>query len=139
MSIDVDWYLILKRQADLIEKKFDLKLTIDLVTIDEIDEMAKKTLASFNQNKPSVAKVAGNVAFWIKKLKPLNRASDSSNDYRVINELAAVLVGAGICNTLGHRSNVEMSAQMLNDLVSSLRYHSYSPNSVAMIFESLMR
>jgi hypothetical protein len=141
MSRNVDWYQVLLREAAIIEKRLCVLLVIDRVAIDEIDEMSEKTLSSFNQTKPSVAKVAGNVVFWIKKLKPISRAADSENDYRLINELVAVLVGVGICNSQygGTAHAVNMTAQTLNDLVASLRYHSYSPNSVAMIFESLMQ
>lgn len=141
MAGPVDWYAVLQREAGIVEKVLDVELNIDRVTIDEIDEMAEKTLAGFNQDKPSVAKVAGNLVFWIKKLKPLNRHPDSDNDYRLANELVAILVGVGICNVHfgGTPNEVKMTARTLNDFAASLRYHSYSPNSVAMIFESLMQ
>lgn len=141
MSRRVDWYAVLRREAELVEKSLGVLLHIDRVAIDEIDEMSEKTLVGFNQNKPSVAKVAGNVVFWIKKLKPVSRQPDSDNDYRLINELVAILVGVGICNLhySGTANALHMPPQTLNDLAASLRYHSYSPNSVAMIFESLMQ
>ncbi len=97
MSRNVEWYQVLLREAAIVEKRLGVLLVIDRVTIDEIDEMSEKTLSGFNQNKPSVAKVAGNLVFWIKKLKPISRAGDSENDYRLINELVAVLVGWLVC------------------------------------------
>ncbi|MFA7242375.1 MAG: hypothetical protein WC091_19860, partial [Sulfuricellaceae bacterium] len=102
----VDWYAILQREAGILEGILGLKLIIDRVAVDELEEMAKKTLASFNQDKPSAAKTAGNVVFWIKKLKPVSRAPDSPNDYRLVNELLAIILEtsverAGVCGFPG--------------------------------------
>jgi hypothetical protein len=137
---NIDWNAILKWAADNIERKFRIELNINRKIVDEIDTMAEKTLEGFNQKTPSVTKVAGNAVFWIKKLKPLNRVPDkgSGDDYLLINELAAVLVGVGICNMHHYQGVVhKMKGHMVKDMVASLRYHSYSPNSIAMIFESL--
>lgn len=140
MNHEIDWQIIVYDVAITLEKAFDTKLYIDRVTIDELDEKATQTLQSFNQDTPSYAKRAGNVVFWIKKLKPLSRAVGGKNDCRFINELLAVLVGVGICNHKFNGTNEKMKipSSMLQDLASSLRYHSHSPNSVALIFESLM-
>ena len=50
------------------------------------------------------------------------------------------MVGVGVCNLhyAGTDKQISLHHQTLNDLASSLRYHSYSPNSIAMIFEALM-
>jgi hypothetical protein len=136
----VDWYGVLMREAGVIEEKLDVRLVIDRRITDELGEMAKKTLVTFNQTKPSAAKIAGNVVFWMRKLKPIHIAQDSHNAYLLVNELLAVLVGIGICNlpTVMPPTKVTMSKAMRNDLITSLRYHSHSPNSLAMFFEALI-
>jgi hypothetical protein len=142
MSEQIDWYAIIKEMADKLEKKFRIGLNVNRTIVDEIDTMAAKTIEGFNQKTPSVTKVAGNAVFWIKKLKPLNRVpgKGSGDDYLLINELASILVGVGICNmhhSKGAFRKMSIDGHMVKDMAASLRYHSYSPNSIAMIFESL--
>lgn len=136
----VDWYGILMHEAEIIEDTLQLKLVVNQPVVDELEEMAMKTLATFNQTKPSAAKIAGNVVFWIKKLKPVHTAQNSPNEFLLVNELLAVMVGIGICNlpTILPPTSVTMSEPTMNDLIASLRYHSHSPNSLAMFFEALI-
>ena len=135
----VDWYGILMREAGIIESTLQLNLVIVEPIVDELEEIAKKTLSTFNQTKPSATKIAGNVAFWIKKLKPVHSEQNSPNEYLLVNELLAVMVGIGLCNlpTINPPANVTISEPTINDLIRSLRYHSHSPNSLAMFFEAL--
>jgi hypothetical protein len=140
MRGQVDVRAVLEEVTSHIETSFGVVLDIDQVTVTEIGTRATITLEGFNQKNPSTTKMAGNYVFWIKKLKPLSLvySRHQRDDYRILNELAALLVGVGICKKY-YRPDItsKVTHAMLLDMASSLRYHSYSPNSIAMIFESL--
>ncbi len=67
-----DWQAVLSDAATLCERAYGVSLTIDRDILREISEQAEGTLLQLNMSTlPNMAKVAGHVAFWIRKLKPI--------------------------------------------------------------------
>lgn len=137
----VKWAPILESACALVEKRNDIVLMIDVDVVAEISIRVAETLKQLNMSTlPNVAKVAGHVAFWIRKLKPLAHAPESRNKLLTANEVVGVLVGVGICQQYFDdtaRSKFRMPDRIMRDWVSSLRNHSHSPHSCAIAFEFL--
>lgn len=127
--------------ASLVERVCDLKLEIDADILKEISEQADGTLDQLNMNTmPNVAKVAGHVTFWIRKLKPVTHAKNSKNKLLTINEVIGILVGVGICQTYfddKSKTGFSFPNRIMKDWAMSLRSHSHSPHSCAIAFEFL--
>lgn len=137
---NVDWFKILYEITATAEKKFNLSLTIEGEIAKEIEVLVKRNLASIEIQKPNVAKVAGIVAFWIRKLKPIGFASDSKNKLLTVNEYVSLMVGLSICHKYfddASRDKFKIHKRILKDWISSFRYHSHSPHSSLTAFEIL--
>jgi hypothetical protein len=138
----INWLSILVSIVQYNEKKLDTSLTIDKEIVQEIQIMAQKSLDSFNQDEPNIAKVASAVSFWIRKLKPIGYDNiNIKNKVLHINELIGLMVGLSVC--AGYIKNfkyskVKLSSRVFNDWVSSLRINSHSPHSSAIAFELLI-
>jgi len=132
---------VLSDAATLCERVYGLSLTIDRDVLREISEQAEGTLFQLNMSTlPNVAKVAGHVAFWIRKLKPIAHAPDSTHKMLTINEIVGILVGVGICQKYFDdqtRKGFRLPKRIMLDWVMSLRTHSHSPHSCAITFEFL--
>jgi hypothetical protein len=137
----INWDLVLGDVADLCEREYDVKLEIDRDVVREIGVQTEITLEALKMDTmPNVAKVAGHVAFWIRKLKPIIHASDSPHKLLTINEVVGILVGVGICrHYFDDHSRVpfNISKRVMQDWALSLRKHSHSPHSCAIAFEFL--
>ncbi len=135
----VDWNAVFVRVVGEVESHYGLKLFIDATTIREVGERAGLSLESLNMDSvPNVAKVAGHVAFWIRKLKPVSFAPDSPNHLTVVNELVSLLVGVAICRTYfddRSKGSFDIPPRILFDWVGSMRFNSHSPQSTAISFE----
>lgn len=137
----INWVGVMNEAAALCEHTYGVALEIDLDVIREISLKANETLSALNMNTlPNVAKVAGHVAFWIRKLKPISHARNSTNKLLTINEVTGILVGVGICNRYfddRSRKHFRLPDRIMKDWASSLRNHSHSPHSCAIAFEFL--
>lgn len=102
---------------------------------------ANDTLSALNMSTmPNVAKVAGHVVFWIRKLKPVSHSAGSVNKLLTINEVIGILVGVSICQHYfddHSKAQIRFSDRIMKDWASSLRNHSHSPHSCAISFEFL--
>jgi hypothetical protein len=134
-----DWSQVLFDATTLCERSNDVKLCIDRDIVKEISEKANASLAALNmQTIPNVAKVAGHVAFWIRKLKPIYHAADTPNKLLTCNEVIGILVGIGICQRYfddHSKQGIHLSSRVAKDWAASLRTHSHSPHSCAIAFE----
>lgn len=137
------WQKILLHAAGKIEQDYHVRLVVDGSILNEISMVIDESIAALGFPNPNVAKIAGEVAFWVRKLKPLSIASDSPNYYRFSNERAALLIGLAIANLYeddqGQRRKVWLPSDILRDWITSLRYHSHSPYSSITSFELLLQ
>lgn len=139
---NVDWFRILHEQAAIIEKRHDVRIIIDEAVCLEVGRVVADHLAATGLERPNVAKIAGQVTFWARKLKPLRLAPDSPNYLSTLNELAGLLIGLAICNLYkddcSRTQKIILPPCIFRDWVNSLRYHSHSPHSSMISFELLM-
>jgi hypothetical protein len=139
---NIDWLSIIFEIVNDMEIKLETSLTIDKEIVQEIEIMAQKSLDSFNQKIPNVAKIASVISFWIRKLKPIGYDNiNIINKVLHINEIIGLMVGLSICTKYIDEFkslNVKLSSRVFNDWVSSLRINSHSPHSSAIAFELLI-
>lgn len=147
------------------ESLFGWTVLIDAKVLEECGKKTVETLGKLNGvPTPNALKTAGHLAFWIRKLKPFslyNRqeqlkllkglgvknpesvlpsgSSPSGFAAMTINELIAISVACGVVEQF-HLPKVSLSpsASLVNDLAVGLRYHSYSPSSLAILFEAMV-
>lgn len=142
MHESIDWEKIIIASAREIETKLKLNLVLESFVLEEIKDRVAISLKSLDMSRPNVAKIAGTVAFWIRKLKPLSHSEEfpNGNKFYAVNELLGLRVGLYICanyyddySTYGFK----LSRRLFLDWVHSLRYHSHSPHSSLTAFELL--
>jgi hypothetical protein len=140
---NVDWHKILIQIAIDISTRLDLKIFVEDYILKEIEDRVYDSLRGLHIPRPNVAKIAGVVAFWVRKLKPFSYDADetaSGNKFHALNELIAIEAGISICNSYkDDYSRVEFSLdkRLLLDWLHSLRFHSHSPHSSMFAFELL--
>lgn len=147
-----------------IEKKWDCIIDVDRKVLQEAAMRALITLDHLGIEQPNNFKQAGHIGFWIRKLKPLRfvnlksfqemfcslRDSDlikghmedvpvKEPGYRTnyVNETFAVLAAIGHVSAAA-QGTPHMPKHVFNDLVTNLRYHSFSPSAFATILEARM-
>lgn len=139
---NIDWFAILYQQAQTIEQSAGVKIVISKAICLEIGRLINDNLLAIGLIHPNVAKIAGQVAFWVRKLKPLSIAQDSPNYLLTVNELAGLRIGLAICNTFKDDNSkvqsIALPPRIFRDWVNSFRYHSHSPHSSMISFELLM-
>lgn len=137
----LDWVAILSDVAGEFEKEFACSLFIDNHILSDIRVFALRSLGQYDLPKPNVAKIAGVLSFWFRKLKPISYSRDSMCNFTLVNELIALLLGLGICEKYKDDlskvdfSVSDISKRVLRDWVLSFRAHSHSPSSSVMSFE----
>jgi hypothetical protein len=140
MIENVDWLAVLVRITEKAERKFGVLLIIEQEVVLEIETVVLKSLKSIDIERPNVAKVAGVVAFWIRKLKPIIHKDTSLAKHNAINEYISLLVGLSICYEYHDdfsKPVFKLRKRILRDWVQSFRYHSHSPHSSLIAFELL--
>lgn len=139
---NIDWFAILHAEAARIEKEAAVKIDISKAVCQEVGRLIADHLAATGLERPNVAKIAGQVAFWIRKLKPLSLSPDTPNYLLTLNELAGLRIGLAICNTYkddqSKAREILLPSRIFRDWVNSFRYHSHSPHSSMISFELLM-
>ncbi|MDR2054779.1 MAG: hypothetical protein LBQ10_02790 [Desulfovibrio sp.] len=139
---NIDWRSVLHAEATRVEADFKIIVEIDEAVVLEAERLIRDSISAIGLIQPNVAKVAGLIAFWLRKLKPLGIAADSPNRLLTVNEVVALRIGLAICNAYkddcSKGSPIKLPARILRDWVTSFRYHSHSPNSSMISFELLM-
>lgn len=139
---NVDWNKVFEVAVDQVEPILGVTLMVDEVIIREVEEHAKQSLQNLKMNSvPNVAKVAGHIAFWIRKLKPISHAPETAAHFMPINELIGLHVGMAICQKWfddhSRPEGFHVSGRVYKDWIKSLRFNSHSPQSTAISFEIL--
>ena len=137
------WSKILVHAATRIENIYRIKLLVDEAILLEIGRMVQDSLDSMGCVTPNVAKVAGQISYWICKLKPLSIAPDSPNHFLEANERAALMVGLAIANLFeddkDKSKKIFLPPDLLREWVISSRYHIHSQHSMIIDFELLLK
>lgn len=110
---------------------------------------------------PNHFKVAGHIAFWVRKLKPFRvfrfstfiqyldereiahpfppemaQADESGSPLHLfVNEMIAARAAFGIIRA--HGTVLRPKPELVHDLITSLRYHSFSPSAIRIILEGM--
>jgi len=140
MTGNVRWEEILLEFSGRMEEDFDLKIGIEYDIINEIQARFQESFDRIDGPIPNAAKIAGIVAFWIRKLKPLSIHPDSDFSFLPLNEYVALLVGLAICARYfddDRKERLRLNPRILRDWVFSFRYNSHSPHSALISFEML--
>lgn len=139
MIANIEWTVILNHVVTHFEQQFDLKLVIDEDIVKEIEAEAAHTIETYKKARANVAKIAGSVAFWIRKLKPISHDETSEQKYLAINELVGLYVGIGICSHYfddSSRADFDrIDQRVIQDWAYSMRRNSHSPQSTVIAFE----
>ena len=138
MEYNVNWRKILDDLTTKAENDFELIVSIEMAIVKEVQEKVHDALAKFKE--PNAAKIAGIVAFWIRRLKPLRVEKESLNAFLLINEFLALKVGLAICEKYfddSMKQKITLNPRILRDWVFSFRYNSHSPHSSLISFEML--
>ena len=148
MSLNVKWMDLLYKVAEETERLFaargnQLTICIQKPIVDETGWRIKQNVEREGITQGNAAKIAGVTAFWIRKLKPLYvepSAMPPYKTYNFINELVSLQVGVAICNRYfsdeGLRG-IRINQRVLQDWLTSFRYHSHSPSSSIISFEMM--
>jgi len=140
MPISVNWGTVFEQIVEWVEKNLDVSLIIDDEILQEANVFTSNSIASYKLDSPNLAKIAGCIAFWIRKLKPISFGPDKKNKILCVNELVALLVGLSIYNSVKDGEapkGIQVSGRVLIDWIITLRYNSHSPHSTALAFELL--
>lgn len=134
MLSDKDYETFIQGAANLVSKQFDVDLNVDLRVISEIKVHTERSLTAFNQDAPNAAKQAGNLVFWIRKLKPV---SNDNGYFGLANEYIALLCGIAVLNASLQKTGkkIVLGKRPLTDFAHTLRFHSHSPNGLTLSFE----
>lgn len=139
---NIQWQPLLEYIANKISTNYGVDLILDEAVVLEASRRIEENLNSLGFQRPNVAKVAGQVAFWIRKLKPLSISPDSKNHFCFANERAALALGLAICerykDDLSTDRQLRLHPRIFMDWVVGFRYHSHSPHSSMTSFELLM-
>lgn len=141
----IQWEPIFERLCRRLERRWECTFAIDREILIEVADKTQATLAGLNDTSvPNVAKVAGHVSFWIRKLKPISYAAQSpaTGKFLAINEYVGLMVGLGICHEYLDDSRKaffqDPPSRILRDWVVSFRVNSHSPHSTQIAFELLV-
>ncbi len=87
---NVNWEPIFDKVSSDLEEKFNISIEIDLQILEEINGAIKISLKGYSMSNPNIAKIAGHVVFWIRKLKPIHHSNNENVKHKllIINELS---------------------------------------------------
>jgi len=138
------WLKDIKQIADDKAKTINVDIYVDEViladVIDKWCEEAKKVEVVLGDNSyVSAFRVGGFLTFWIRKLKPFSVTKYKSTHIKkqlYINEILAVVIGISLVYG-ALKSKKAITDGVFERFLTSLRYSSMSPFSVALIYEYL--
>jgi len=146
-----------------VEKQLSCSILHDRQIGEEVILWARKGFrSSSGAPSPSPFVIAAHLAFWIRKLKPfrilrlsafvaylderhvpnpftaamLERENLENPKTIFVNEMIAVNIAFGIIRSAGF--SLKPKPDLVQDFVVSLRYHSFSPNALLIILESMV-
>jgi hypothetical protein len=143
MQNNVDWQHLLIEIAGTTSAEMNISICVESFILDEISDRIKDSIDNLHIARPNVAKLAGIVAFWVRKLKPFfydPAETATGGKLTTLNELIAVQAGLAICKTYKDdwsKENFHLSERLLLDWLHSLRFHSHSPHGSLFAFELL--
>lgn len=86
---------------------------------------------------PTNFKIAGVICFWLRKLKPFSVSCSIKNN-TFVNETIALLTAHNFVQRYSlQKSRIITNKDLFLEVVTSLRYNSWSPSSLAFLFQSL--
>ena len=137
----LDWEKIILASANKVVEVFRIETFVSRPIVADVVARIDKSLKSLGLDEPNQPKIAGVAAFWIRKLKPLFQEPGAARIFLPLNEYVSLIVGLGICYRSKLDSVVTITGfdpRILNDWVYSFRYHSHSPHSSIIAFETLL-
>jgi hypothetical protein len=143
MYNNVNWRNVLTRTAGNISTRLDLDIVVENFILEEIEERVQISLNHMDIPSPNVAKVAGTIVFWVRKLKPFSYAQKETakrKTLHALNELIAVQAGIATCEAYKDdysKEGIRIEERLLIDWLHNLRFHSHSPHSSLFAFELL--
>lgn len=99
------------------------------------------TAQNIHNVHPSDYRIAGYLAFWIRKLKPFSLSSYDINIKKryeiglVINEYIAIQLGLYMLYIDESRKNKKLSSRLLLRTIKTMRYRSLSPHTMSLMYE----
>lgn len=147
-----------------IEKKWDCLIEVDNKILGEAAARAFITLDHLEIENPNPYKQAGHFGFWIRKLKPARvvnlknfqnlfcqlrdedlikgnmediETEEPKPRFKFVNETFGILAAIGIIKNI-EGTGPKLGADEFQDLVTNLRYHSFSPSALAAILIARM-
>lgn len=134
---NIDWQKILYAKIKELEKFFKISIAIDSNIILEIEDLVFRQLSKSNSR--NVAYIAGQLSFWLAKLKPCSIVSNSTNKQYSINELLALLVGLYISDSYkddySKISTLKLPVRILKQWLVYARYGNQTLDSTIILFE----
>jgi hypothetical protein len=146
-----------------VEKQLSCSILHDRQIGEEVIIWARKGFGSSpGTPNPNPFTIAAHLAFWIRKLKPfrilrlsafvaylderrvpnpftaamLERENQEDPKTIFVNEMIAVNIAFGIIRSAG--IPLKPKPDLVQDFIVSLRYHSFSPNAMLIILESMV-
>jgi hypothetical protein len=132
--------LDLTKLIEQLENKYKRTIICNSAILKESISKINDYLNKFQD--PSAYKVSGATTFWIRKLK-LFSFETGENDYEptlYLNEQISVFYGYNYLRAYKKNAGTEypkLSSKFLIDLIVQLRYSSFSPSSIEMLFWAL--
>jgi hypothetical protein len=102
---DIDWQRVFQAAADEAERRLGLEdcLILDQDILAEVEQRARDTVASYGKKDPNTAKVAGHIAFWIRKLKPISFVDGAPKKFLAVNEAVSIIFALAFCDAINVR------------------------------------
>ena len=105
---DLDWRQILMAAVKVSSQRLAINgdtLVVDNDILSEVEAKAHETVASYGKKEPNLAKSAGHITFWIRKLKPITYSAKAREKYLAINEYISVVCALAICDASNVRAH----------------------------------
>jgi len=123
-----------------LEETYSCDIICNYPVLKEVTEKVNYYLGDFDD--PSAYKVSGAITFWLRKLKPFSfQLSEESIDPTLfLNEIVSVFYGYNYLRAYSKNKGENypsLSGKFLKDLIVQLRYSSFSPSSITMLFWAL--
>lgn len=136
--IDID--ILFKHIIPLFESYYKSEIIIDHAILKECMMKIDEHLSSLK--KPSEYKIAGCITFWLRKLKPFQFQLEEKdkNPSLFLNESITIIYGYVYIKAYKHESKqkfINLNKEYLADLATQLRYSSFSPSSIALLYQAI--
>ena len=138
--ITVSLEVLFEKIIPEIESKYSRTIIVDQAILGESISKINGYLKDLKE--PSEYKISGSITFWIRKLKPFTfeLSEKDSNPCLFLIEVIAVLYGYTYIRASKKQRNEKLlnfSASYLSDFSTQLRYSSFSPSSIALLYEAI--